>query len=69
METTNKDLLDRLNALEVKMDRDNTQLEIKVDRINIRMEQAMGAWFFIKILGSVAIGMTILWNAAREFFK
>lgn len=58
METTNEDLMKRIDML-----------ERKVDRITIRMEQAMGAWFFVKIMGSVAIGLTVLWNAAREWFK
>lgn len=58
METTNEDLLKRINML-----------ELKVDLITVRMEQAMGAWFFVKIMGSVAIGITVLWNAVREWFK
>lgn len=67
--TTNKDLLDRINSLEAKMDRDNSKLEGQMDRINVRMEQAMGAWLFIKIMGSVAIGFTILWNFFKDWFR
>lgn len=68
IETTNRDLLNKINALEAKVDRDNTRLEVKVDQINIRMEQALGVWLFLKILGSVAIGATILWNATKDWF-
>ena len=55
---TNKDILDRMEAMEKKM-----------DSISQKMEQATGAWLFIKIIGSIAIGMAVIWNAAANYFR
>lgn len=55
---TNDDLAQRLD-----------QLEAKMDSINTRMEQAMGAWFFIKILCSFALGLAVIGNIIKEWFK
>lgn len=57
-QTTNTDLLIKINALEEK-----------VDRISSIMEQAMGAWFFIKLMGSIAIGLAVLWSGVKDWFK
>lgn len=57
-QTTNTDLLLKINALEAK-----------VDKITTTMEQAMGAWFFVKLMASVAIGFAIVWNVVKEYFK
>lgn len=55
---TNADLMERLDIL-----------ERKTDIIFIRMEQATGAWTFVKILGSIVLGMAVLWNTVASFFK
>jgi hypothetical protein len=49
---TNRMLLARLVLLEEKM-----------DAINERLNQASGAWMFIKILGSMAAGLAIIYQA------
>lgn len=56
--TSNDDLMERL-----------TMLEDKVDRLTARMEQANGAWFFIKIMGSIAVGIVVVWNGIQGWFK
>ena len=59
METpTNLDLLKRIDELEAKM-----------DRIVLKLEQANGAWLFVKILGSVALGGAVLWNAIKDLLR
>lgn len=55
---TNDDLAERLD-----------QLETKMDRISNIMEQAMGAWFFVKLLCSFAIGAAMLSGLLRDWFK
>ena len=55
---TNKDLMERMEAMEKKM-----------DSISQKMEQATGAWLFIKIIGSITIGMAVIWNAAANYFR
>lgn len=57
-EPTNADLMKRLVLLEDKM-----------DTINQRMDQASGAWMFLKILASIALGVAVLWNAFAAYFK
>lgn len=56
--TSNDDLMDRLDLLEEK-----------VDKLTARMEQANGAWLFIKLLGSFALGIVLLWNGVHGWFK
>lgn len=58
MPTTNDELATRLDILEAK-----------VDRLTALMEQASGAWFFIKIISSLLIGLTVLYNAFNGLFK
>lgn len=41
-------------------------MEKKVDLLVKHMERATGAWLFIKIMGTVAIGGTVLWNFAAD---
>ena len=55
---SNLDLLERMEKMEIKM-----------DNITQRLEQATGAWLFIKIMGSIIIGCTVIWNAASHYFK
>lgn len=55
---TNSDLYDRLNVLEHKM---NILMQ--------KMEQATGAWTFIKILGSLALGIAVIWNSIASYLK
>jgi hypothetical protein len=55
---TNQDLLERMQ-----------EMESKIEKICTHLDQAMGAWFFVKILGSVAIGATILYNAIHGWIK
>ena len=55
---TNQDILERMEKMEIKM-----------DHISQKMEQAAGAWLFIKIIGSIVIGMAVIWNAAANYFR
>jgi tetrahydromethanopterin S-methyltransferase subunit G len=55
---TNQDLYERMN-----------ELENKVDIICAKMEQATGAWTFIKILCSVAFGIAVIWNSISTYMK
>jgi hypothetical protein len=55
---TNGELLDRIERLEVKM-----------DRMGAMLEQANGAWFFIKLISSIAIGFAVLWNEMHGWFR
>lgn len=56
METTNDELMARIQLLDAK-----------VNILSTRMEQAMGAWFFIKLLASCAIGLTVLLSAVKAW--
>lgn len=56
--TTNEDLSDRLE-----------QLESKVDAIYSKLDQAAGAWTFVKILCSLAAGLIVAWNTLHGWFK
>ncbi len=51
---TNQMLLTRLIALEIKM-----------DTMHDNVTQILGAWAFIRILGSVAVGIAIMWTAFK----
>lgn len=55
---TNKDLYDRM-----------TDLERKVDTIFQKLEQATGAWTFIKIICSVAFGAAVIWNSVAAYLE
>jgi hypothetical protein len=44
-------------------------LEEKVDRILAKMEQANGAWLFLKWIGSIAIGIAILANSIKTWYN
>lgn len=55
---TNQDLYERMNALEAK-----------VDALSRMMEQATGAWTFIKIVGSIAFGIAVIWNSISNYLK
>ena len=56
--TTNDELMERLNAL-----------ESKVDDINELLTQLAGAWFFIKLVASVALGVALIFNNVKDWFK
>lgn len=56
--TTNGDLMERLNALEEK-----------VDAIYSKLDQAAGAWTFVKIISSVILGFVVLYNGMHSWFK
>jgi tetrahydromethanopterin S-methyltransferase subunit G len=55
---TNQELMERLNIL-----------ENKVDVIFNKLDQATGAWTFIKIMGSIALGLAVMYNALASYFK
>lgn len=38
------------------------ELEKKVDAIYTRLDQAAGAWIVFKVLGSISLGATVLYN-------
>lgn len=58
METpTNADLLVRVEAIEAK-----------VDHLCALAEQANGAWFVLKLLGSIAVSLTAFWVAAHNWW-
>lgn len=44
-------------------------LEHKVDTLCNKMEQANGAWFFIKLMASVGLGLVVLYNGIHSWFK
>lgn len=44
-------------------------LEVKVDKLTAKMEQANGAWFFIKVMASVSFSAIMIWNVMREWAK
>jgi len=58
MEPTNQDLLDRIGTL-----------EIKVDSIMTKLEQAAGAWLFVKWMGSIALGVAIFSDAIHNWWS
>lgn len=55
---TNRDLYERMQKLEVKM-----------DSMTRMMEQMTGAWTLVKIMASVAVGAAVFWNTVVNFFK
>lgn len=57
MEPTNSDILAQL-----------ADLRIKVDMLCDQFEQAKGAWWFIKLLASCAIGIAALYAAFHGAF-
>lgn len=58
METTNEDIMDRLDMM-----------ERKVDKICAKMEQANGAWTLLKWLGTLACGSVVFYNSVRDWFR
>lgn len=36
-------------------------IERKVDQLTEHMQRALGAWLFIKVMASVAVGLTVLY--------
>lgn len=44
-------------------------LEAKVDQILAKMEQAQGAWLFIKWVGGIAVGLAVIINATKEWIS
>jgi len=38
-----------------------TELELKVDRLIAIFERGTGAWGLIKVLGTCALGLTVIW--------
>jgi hypothetical protein len=55
---TNRMLLARLIVLEAKM-----------DAINERLNQASGAWMFVKVCGSIAAGLAIIYQSIQSHVK
>lgn len=57
---SNADLEDRL-----------VNIERKVDILTEHMQRALGAWLFIKVMGAIAVGITIIatFLAAHNPFK
>lgn len=59
MDPSNSELLDRIE-----------QLELKVDRITYLLEQASGAWFFVKLMSAIALGAAVLWhNLVKDWWQ
>lgn len=58
MGTTNEEL-----ASQIKI------LEAKVDMMASRMDQAMGAWFFVKLMASIAFGCVMAWSTLKSWFS
>lgn len=57
MEPTNRDLLDRMETLETK-----------VDGIMTKLDQAAGAWLFVKWMGSIALGFAVFSDAIHNWW-
>lgn len=58
MDPTNGDLLERIESLEEKM-----------DHMTAMLEQASGAWFFVKLLAAAAVSLTVVWhNLVRDWW-
>jgi hypothetical protein len=57
-EPSNQELLERIE-----------QLEVKMDRLTSMMEQASGAWFFVKLVASVVMGIAVAWNSLQGWFQ
>lgn len=57
MQPTNQDLLERIDAL-----------ECKVDSIMSKLDQAAGAWLFVKWMGSIALGLAIFSDAINKWW-
>lgn len=55
---SNEDLMDRINTL-----------EDKVDMLCATMEQANGAWTFLKWVSTIALGLVVMWNGIAGWFK
>lgn len=53
---TNSDIVARLD-----------ELEAKVDHICALMEQANGAWFFVKLCSTIALGIAVIYNAIHSW--
>lgn len=58
MDPTNEELMTRL-----------TRLENKVDDLSNIMKQAAGAWFFVKLMASVAVGIAIVFGTIQGWMK
>lgn len=59
MDPTNSDLLERIE-----------QLETKMDHITYLLEQASGAWFFVKLMSGIALGVAVLWhNLVKDWWQ
>jgi hypothetical protein len=57
MEPTNRDLLDRMETL-----------ESKVDGILSKLDQVSGVWIFVKWVGSILIGIAVLYNSFHDWW-
>lgn len=59
---THADILARVEA---RMD----DLEAKVDRLCVLTEKANGAWFLLKVMGSIALGAAAFWSSITSFWS
>ena len=57
MEPTNRDLLDRIDAL-----------EMKVDGILTKLDQVSGVWIFVKWVGGILMGVAVMYNSFHEWW-
>lgn len=55
---------DEINRISERLD----ALEKKVDKIILHMERAAGAWWFMKLMSTVAIGIATLFAFLHDKF-
>lgn len=55
---TNKEIMARMDLLEGKL-----------DNVILKLNQAMGAWMFVKVLCSVAFGIAVIYNSLQNYLK
>ena len=47
----------------------NGEILHRLDAIEMKLDQAAGAWWFIKLFASVAVGIVVTWNVVQGWFK
>lgn len=57
MEPTNRDLLDRMDTL-----------ESKVDGILTKLDQVSGVWIFVKWVGGILMGITVMYSTFHDWW-
>lgn len=47
----------------------NADLLRRLEAIEEKLDQAAGAWWFVKLFASCAVGTALLWNTIHGWFR